>query len=60
MLNHLMNSERAARDAFLNDDYFNNSIEDAEKIDRLVDTFTFLVMTAAICSAAIAVVILLV
>ena len=60
MLNHLMNSERAARDAFLSDDYFNNRVEDADKIDGLVDTFTFLVMTAAIGSAAIVAVIVLI
>ncbi len=60
MLNHLVKSERAARDAFLNDDYFNNGVDDAEKIDVLVSTFTFLAMTVALCAAAIAIVILLV
>ena len=60
MLNHLMNSERAARDAFLSDDYFNSSVDEADKIDGLVSTFTFLVMTAAVCTAAIAVVIVLI
>jgi hypothetical protein len=60
MLNHLMNSELAARDAFLNEDYFDGSTSDAAKIDGLVDTFAFLVFSAALCSAAVAVVILLV
>ena len=60
MLHHLIHSERAVRDAFLNDEYFDNGVEETEKIDGLVDTFTFLVMTAAVCSAAIAVVIMLV
>jgi hypothetical protein len=57
MLNHLIKSEHAARDAFLLDDYFNNVADDADKIDGLVSPFTFLMVAAALCFAAIAVVV---
>jgi hypothetical protein len=60
MLNHLTISERAARDAFLSDDYFGDCADNATNIDGLVTTFSFLVIASALCSAAIAAVIVLV
>lgn len=59
MQSHLIQTERAARDAFLTADYFGPSGETTNNIDRLFNALTFFVMTAALCSAGIAVVMLL-